>query len=192
MLPISDPYTYCRALDSYAANLVYSNCTTSSSIFIQTETLNMRIYHATDFSWEELQGFIVLLTYRKQTTQKPPLPSLGWRCDLTEETVYFKNIYLQTDFVRKLEKGRITAVLRGELLWISIQGGFSETEERQLWNAQHYSHLLHAAAGQLCHLLLCRNDCYHCRIYCVIKAKGESEQRGTNPKGKSQGYPRTK
>lgn len=132
MLPISGTYTYCRALDICATNLVYSNCTTFSSIFVQTETLNMRIYHATDFSWEEMKGFIVLLTYRKQTTQKPPLPSLGWRCDLTEEMVYFKNIYLWTGFVRKLEKGRITTVLRGELLWICIQGGFSETEERQL------------------------------------------------------------
>ena len=121
----SAPCTHLRPLDSCATNLVYLNCTFSSSIFIQTATLNMSIYYATVSSREELQDFIVLLTYRKQNTRKPPLPGLGWRHDLTEETIHFNNTYLQTGFVRKLEKGRITTVLRGELLRISIQGGFS-------------------------------------------------------------------
>lgn len=123
ILPTSGPCTHLGLLDSCATNLAYVNCTTSSSIFIQTATLNMSIYYTTVFSREELQGFVVLLTYRKQT-QKPPPPGLGWRLDRTEETGYFY-IYIQPGFVRKLEKYRITTVLRGELLWTSIQDGFS-------------------------------------------------------------------
>lgn len=81
----------------------------------------MSIYHATVSSWAELQGFIALLAHRNEETTTP---GQGWRWDLREETIYF-TIYLQTGFVRKLEKVRITIVLRGKLLPVSTQGGFS-------------------------------------------------------------------
>lgn len=81
----------------------------------------MSIYYAAVLSWEELQGFIALLAHSSEETITP---GQGWRWDLREETTYF-TIYLQTGLVRKLEKVRITTVLRGKLLPVSTQGGFS-------------------------------------------------------------------
>lgn len=82
---------------------------------------DMSIYYAAVLSWEELQGFISLLSHR---SEEITIPGQGWTWDLTEETLYF-NIYVQTGFVRKLEKVRVTTVLRRKLLPVSIQGGFS-------------------------------------------------------------------
>lgn len=56
--------------------------------------------------------------------QENTTPGQGWTRVLREETMYF-NIYVQTHFVRKLEKVKVTAVLRRKLLPVSIQGGSS-------------------------------------------------------------------
>lgn len=81
----------------------------------------MSIYYAALLSWEELQGFIAILSHRSEETT---IPGQAWAWDLREETLYF-NIYVQTGFVRKLKKVRVITVLRRKLLPVSNQGGFS-------------------------------------------------------------------
>lgn len=82
---------------------------------------DISIYQAAVLSWGELQGFTALLTHR---SQENTTPGQGWTRDLREETLYF-TIYVQTHFVRKPEKVRVTTVLRGKLLPVSIQRGSS-------------------------------------------------------------------
>lgn len=82
---------------------------------------DMSIYYAVAESWEELPDFIAFLTHRGEEIT---IPGQGWTWDLREETLYF-NIYVQIGFVRKLEKVRVATLLRGKLLPVSIQGGFS-------------------------------------------------------------------
>lgn len=96
-----------------------------SHLFLQHLHRNINpdtsIYDTTVLAWEELQGCIALLAHSSEETTTP---GQGWRWDLREDTMYF-NIYLQTGFVRKPEEVRITTVLRGKWLPVSIQGGFS-------------------------------------------------------------------
>lgn len=69
------------------------------------------------------EGSIAFIAHRSEETT---IPGQGWTWDLREETLYF-NIYVLTGFVRKLEKFRVTTVLRGKLLLVLIQGDFPAT-----------------------------------------------------------------